>query len=463
MKSPLLPQLSGRTYSRPRLERPAYSAAAKRYIPVHRKFILANAFALSWAFLSYFLAQRWIAELGTHITLPLAYVVVFGIAIIPGFMNAFLVVSLILDRRPPRRALWVPYPPISILVAAYKEEANILSTLESIQRQAYPGAVQVIVINDGSPDNTESLVRQAMEKYSWLTLVNMPQNVGKANALNAGLEHAKFEIVITIDGDSYLYKHALRNIVERYEQDPEHTSAVAGCILVRNSRQNWITKMQEWDYFHGISATKRIQSLFQGTLVAQGAFSLYKKSVLHEVGGWPDCVGEDIVLTWAMLKRGYRVGHCEDACLFTNVPDKLSQFINQRRRWARGMLEAFRMHPDILRTRRMSTVFIYWNMLFPLMDLVFTLAFIPGILLACFGIYWIAGPMTLALLPLTVLINYLMFYIGRGMFKEQGLKVRRNRKGFFLYTLAYSFILQPACCLGYASEIFKLKKTWGTK
>lgn len=441
----------------------AHNASDRRYIPVRNKFILATAFALAWTLFSWYFGQRWIVELGTHITLPLSYLVVFGIAIIPGYMNAFLVISLILDQRPGKTALAKPYPPVTILIAAYKEEANIRSTLDSIAKQAYPGVLQVIVINDGSPDDTARIVREAMAEYSWLKMTNLRRNVGKARALNIGLSDAKYELVITVDGDSYLYKNALRNIVERYVQDPPGTCAVAGCVLVRNSRHNWITRMQEWDYFHGIAAIKRVQSLFQGTLVAQGAFSLYSKRVLHEIGGWPNCVGEDIVMTWAMLKAGYRVGHCEDACLFTNVPDNLGQFVRQRQRWSRGMMEAFKLHPSILTTRRMSTSFVYWNLVFPLLDFVFTLSFIPGIFLACFGYYWIVGPMTLALLPLTILINYQMFRIGRAMFDSLSLRVRRNVAGFVLYTLAYSLILQPACCLGYLSEFLKLKKSWGTK
>lgn len=441
----------------------AHPGHRRRYIPVRNKFVLATAFALAWSLLSWQLAQRWIDELGTHITLPLSYVVVFSIAIIPGYMNAFLVISLILDRRPGKQALAEPYPPLSILIAAYKEEENILSTLDSIARQGYPGVMQVIVINDGSPDHTAQLVRDARAKYSWLRLIDLRRNVGKARALNIGLGEARYDIIITVDGDSYLYKNALRNIVERYVQDPPNTAAVAGCVLVRNSRRNWITKMQEWDYFHGIAAIKRVQSLFQGTLVAQGAFSLYSKRVLREAGGWPDCVGEDIVMTWAMLKAGYRVGHCEDACLFTNVPDNLGQFVRQRQRWSRGMMEAFGLHPSILTVRRMSTSFVYWNLLFPLLDVVFAFTFIPGIFLVCFGCYWIVGPMTLALLPLTILINYQMFLLGRQMFDSLNLRVRRNVAGFVLYTLAYSLILQPACCLGYLSELLQWKKSWGTK
>lgn len=78
--------------------------------------------------------------------------------------------------------------------------------------------------------------------------------------------------------------------------------------MVRNSRETWMTRAQEWDYFQGIAAIKRVQSLCQGTMVAQGAFSLYDTATLREIGGWPDCIGEDIVLSWSILKAGHRIG-----------------------------------------------------------------------------------------------------------------------------------------------------------
>ena len=281
--------------------------------------------------------------------------------------------------------------------------------------------------------------------------------------MNRGLIAARYNLIITLDGDSALHHHALRNIVERYLSDPPGTRAVAGTMLVGNSRETWVTRAQEWDYFHGIAAVKRMQSLFHGTLVAQGAFSLYERSALEEVGGWVECVGEDIVLTWAMLERGFRIGHAEDACCFTQAPDDLKMFIHQRRRWARGMLEAFRRHPGILRVPRMSTFFICWNLLFPWLDVTYTVAFVPGLILAMFGIYWIVGVMTLALLPMALAINLLMYRVGSTMFREQQLRVRRNITGFLIYVFAYSLVLQPACVAGYISEILGLRKSWGTK
>lgn len=429
-------------------------------MPVRAKFAIAWSSSAAWTVLSAYLALPWFNDLAAFVGWPLAIFIVGGVAVLPGMMNAFLVAALLLDRRPPHRPP-LQYPGISILIAAYNEESSIADTLRSVAEQRYPGEFEVIVIDDGSKDSTLSIVEA--NPRPWLRLLRQPRNMGKAAALNRGLTEARHDFVITLDADSYLYGNALERIVERYLNDPATTRAVAGTMLVRNSRQNFVTRMQEWDYFHGIASIKRVQSLFQGTMVAQGAFSMYDREALLEVGGWNDCVGEDIVLTWAMLSRGWRVGHAEDACCFTNVPPNLPQFIRQRQRWSRGMMEAFRQHPRVLLQPRMTTLFVWWNLLFPWLDLAYTLFFIPGAILACFGIYWIAGPLTLILLPMAMLMNLLMYRLESTMFREQGLRVRRNPSGLLLYTFAYSLVLQPASVAGQFSELLGLRKTWGSK
>lgn len=424
------------------------------------KYALATALSVVWVALSAWLAIPWMRELAHLTNWFVALLVVGGIALVPGLMNAFLAASLILDRRPPRRPL-PRYPGISILIAAYNEEKSIADTVRSIALQNYAGELEVLVIDDGSTDRTADTVESL--RHPWLRLVRQPTNLAKSAALNRGLAEARFDLVVTLDADCYLHEHALRNLVERYFSDPPGTRAVAGTMLVRNSRANWVTRTQEWDYFSGIAAVKRMQSLFHGTLVAQGAFSIYDRKALEEVGGWAECIGEDIVLTWAMLARGWRIGHAEDACCFTNAPEQLGAFARQRRRWARGMMEAFRRHPGILLVPRLSTLFVYWNLLFPWLDFVYTFAFIPGVILALFGVYWIAGPMTLALLPMAMLMNALMYRISGRMFEAQGLRVRRNIAGFLIYVLGYSLILQPVSIAGYVSELLGLRKSWGAR
>ena len=432
------------------------------YFSVNGKFIVSLLFSLSWMGFSFWYSQPWYSDLSNEIGTFLAYFVITFVAIVPGFMNAFVAMALLLDRRP-KVILDQHYPPVTILIAAYNEGASIASTLSGIFLQDYPADIRIIVINDGSSDKTVDSVKALQSAHPNLELIDLGHNGGKASALNHGLAKCTTDIIISIDADSYILKDGIRHLVGRYLSDPINTKAVAGEILIRNSRENWVTKAQEWDYFLGIATIKRIQSLFQGTLVAQGAFSLYDRKTVLELGGWPEMVGEDIVLTWRILSAGYRVGHAEDALAFTDCPNTLSKFIHQRRRWSRGLIEAFKDNPMILFKPRYSTLYVWWNTLFPLMDIAFTFGFIPGLILACFGIFWIVGPMTLSLLPMAFLLNWQMYLKGKAMFNAEHLTVRTNILGFLSYVFAYGLVLQPACVYGYFSELFNLRKSWGTK
>lgn len=437
------------------------------YLSVRVKFVLALFVAFGWTAFSVYLAQAWMHDLA-KLTHPLfAIWALTFIAFVPGFMNAFLATSLLLDRRPLRRVPLL-YPGVTILIAAYNEETGIGATLESIARLNYCGPVEALVLNDGSRDRTVSEVKGTQAELRLppnisIRLLDYDQNRGKAAVLNDGLEEAAHGLICTIDGDSRLRANSLTEIVERYLSDPPETMAVAGAVLVRNSRTSLITAAQEWDYFHGISAVKRMQSMYHGTLVAQGAFSLYRKDALEAVGGWPDSVGEDIVMTWAMLERGYRVGYAEDAIVFTDAPTTFRQFYRQRKRWSRGLIEALQRHRALLFRPRLSTLFVWWNCLFLPLDLTFTFVFIPGLIAASLGHFWIAGPQTLLLLPLALVWNAVIFNIQRKMFRSKGLHVRRNVAGLVFYVLAYAVVMQPVCLWGYISELAGERKKWGTK
>lgn len=133
---------------------------------------------------------------------------------------------------------------------------------------------------------------------------------------------------------------------------------------------------------------------------------------------------------FTLIKAGYRIGFEPTAVGFTRVPVTFKQFARQRRRWARGMIEGFKYHWDmLLRRPRLVTYLLSLDLLFPLLDLTYTLVFIPGIFLALLGHFWVVGPMTLAVLPLTLLIQWVMYRYQRRVFSELGLKIRRNRLG----------------------------------
>lgn len=437
----------------------------RRYLPVPLKLAICLLLAAAWLTLSLILAWPWLQDLARWVGWPGAWFAVTGLALIPGFANAFLVSALLFDRRP-RFVIPERPPPVSVLIAAYNEEDCICDTLKSFADKPYPAALEILVIDDGSKDRTREVVRNFMATTRLpatltLRLLEMPVNGGKARALNYGLAQARHDYIITVDADTLLYRDALLRLVANQIGSPPNTGATAGSVLVRNSRKNFITRIQEWDYFLGIAVVKRIQSLLQGTLVAQGAFSIYRKDVLIEAGGWSETMGEDIVLTWAILKNGHRVGYAEDAIVFTNVPETYGAYYRQRKRWSRGMIEAFKRYPKVLTTPRLNLPFIYLNLAFPYLDFVYLFIFIPGVIAALFfQSYVVVGLMTLLLLPLAILCNTVMYTKQRRIFQEHGLRVRHNLGGLVFFTLAYQLVMAPASLMGYLSECINLRKSW---
>lgn len=185
------------------------------------------------------------------------------------------------------------------------------------------------------------------------------------------------------------------------------------------------------------------------------------RCVLREIAGWPGVVGKEIVPTSAILKTGYRVGYAGNACLRTSVPATWPEFIRQRQRSSRGLMEAFKAHWQLLFKPRVITLFIWRNLLFPHLDLVYTPVFLPGLLLALFGIYWIAGSVTLLVLPLAMMVNGIMYRIpdpvphvcaARSDGASQRARVR-------LYTLFYGLVLQPACVGGMSTNSSRAANT----
>ncbi|KTD12813.1 glycosyl transferase family protein [Legionella hackeliae] len=431
----------------------------RRLLTVKQKFILTCFFGVCWLFVVTLINVPWIIQLSDHVTLIFAAIAITVIAIIPSFWYAFTLVGFLIDTRPESKTI-TEYPGVSVLVAAYNEEDCIVDTVFSLTKQEYPGEVEIIIIDDGSTDNT--MARLKAIKLPNLVVLEVPHQ-GKAAALNAGLNKAKNELLVTIDADTYLLPDAIKSIVAHLLSSLPDTAAVAGSVCVRNSRTNILTKVQEWNYFNEFISQKRIQSLFQSTLVAQGAFSVYRKSAVIEAGGWPKSVGEDIVLTWAILKKGYRTGFCESAFSFTFVPSNYKKLFLQRSRWSQGMLEALSSHPGLLLRKEFSTLFIWWNLLIPIVDLGYGFIFLPGVVAACFGYYFIAGPMTVSVVPLILLNNFVFFWRNRKEFVKRKLSVRRNMLGYVIFLFLYQpFIMVPAAIHGYFSYFLGRRK-WGTK
>lgn len=188
---------------------------------------------------------------------------------------------------------------------------------------------------------------------------------------------------------------------------------------------------------------------------------MYDTSSLHRANGWPNRIGEDIVLTWAMLRAGGRTTFEPTTLAFTVVPQTLRHFARQRQRWARGMVEGLRDHGVSLKTmHRYFAHSIGTNYAFSYLDCVYTLGFIPGVALAFTGNFAIAGPMTLAVLPLSAAIAGVMFVRQRRAFRTVGARPRRNILGFAGYLFFYPFLVAPIAFTGYVLELAGSRRVW---
>jgi biofilm PGA synthesis N-glycosyltransferase PgaC len=435
-------------------------ARRRLYASVTVKFVVAQVLAAGWLGVSVWLSLPWVRELAATITIAPAVLVVCLIAYLPGWLVAFLAVSLLLDRQPPLRRTQ-PAVPVTVLIAARNEAERIQETISYIARQDYQGPIEVLVVDNGSADGTWAVA----EAYGAATgqpvrCISEPRP-GKSHALNTGLAAVATELVITLDADTLLHARAVRQLVARLLNAPPDVQAVAGSVLVRNSRDSLWTRMQEWDYFLGIASVKRMQGLYQGTLVAQGAFSLYRTQAVLEAGGWPDAIGEDIVLTWQLMRNGARVYYEPSAVAFTAAPTRLVHLARQRARWARGMIEGLRSVKPWNQPRGLLRFLTAIDLLIPALDVAYALVWLPGLVLAATGRYWIVGPYTLAVLPLTLVVNAILYrFQRRRVFNLLGLRVRRNALGFLGFVLAYQMLMSPIAVVGYGQELLGLRRRW---
>ncbi|NLX99856.1 MAG: glycosyltransferase family 2 protein [Rhodopirellula sp.] len=281
------------------------------------------------------------------------------VAVLSGCRGAFFIGLSFLARREHlrQRQLGLSCSPyVSILVPCFNEGETIGPAMESLLELDYP-SYEVLVINDGSTDDTFWKAKQYEGKYGGVSVrVFDKPNGGKWSALNYAFQRASGELMLCVDADSRLEEGALRRMVCRLG-DPK-VAAVAGQVRVRN-RHNLITQLQALEYQMGNGAVRMGQSLFGTVLVIAGPLGLFRRSVMEDVlakynftpYGHPgrvtgpyegDTFAEDFDLSMAILSLGGRIVYEPDAVSLTKAPDRAFTLINQRYRWLRGSFQVLR-------------------------------------------------------------------------------------------------------------------------
>ncbi|HWD29571.1 MAG TPA: glycosyltransferase [Rhizomicrobium sp.] len=224
---------------------------------------------------------------------------------------------------------------VSVLVPAYNEEKVIVKTVERILGSDHKD-LEVIVVDDGSADNTSGVLKTAFGDNPRVTLIRVV-NGGKAAALNVGLGHASGDILVALDADTQFQADTIPRLV-RWFVDPE-IGAVAGNAKVGN-RTNMITRWQALEYIVAQNLERRALAALGTLTVIPGAVGAWRKSVLQEMGGFhSDTLAEDQDLTIGIQAKGWRVRFDSSAIAWTEAPSTFRGLARQRFRWAFGTLQ----------------------------------------------------------------------------------------------------------------------------
>ena len=348
------------------------------------------------------------------------------------------------------------WPPVTIVIAAWNEEDAIAATLERIAGLSYPGAIEVVLADNNSTDRTAEIAEQEAQRHGLHYRRVFEAEQGKYRALNAALATISTPLVVSVDADTHPHRDSLSYLIARVAGRPQdqHTCACAGALVVGNPTTDLVTKMQGWDYRLGINGIKRMQSAYNSALVAQGAFSAYWTEDLRAVGGWPDAIGEDIVLTWTLMDGRGIVSYEPIAVGWTFVPERVRQLMKQRSRWARGMLEGIRANPPHKQPRVLTKFVAGIDYLVPLLDIGYIFFWIPGAILFVFGYPLIVSWWSMLVIPITLSIyGLLRRWQERWVFRRLGIEVEPDKRGFFGYLFAYQALTSAAALRGYAQHI----------
>ncbi len=298
--------------------------------------------------------QHAINELSLHLLcLSLALIaLLLLICLVYSVIQIILLFTLVGYQKFKTRSLVYAYQPqysVAVLIPAYNEGKVILRTVDLLLASTHPTVFEIIVVDDGSSDNTWTLLQSHYQDNKLVHLIQQP-NQGKSAALNNAISHTKADIVVTIDADTIVSKMTIMELTSQFID--EHVGAVAGNIKVGN-RTNWLTKMQAVEYITNHNLLRRAFSVLNALMIVAGATGAWRRDLVVRLGGFPEnTLAEDEDLTLTIRKSGYAIRFADKAITYTEAPDTIKPYIKQRYRWTFGGFQALWKHKDMLFRRR---------------------------------------------------------------------------------------------------------------
>lgn len=387
--------------------------------------------------------------------------------------------------------------PVSVLVPAHNEALTIVQTIRSLLILNY-SEFEVIVINDGSTDATLHVLAEAFELrpldqvyrrsletgqvrgvFGSLTIPNLKVidkvRGGKSDALNAGINLSRYPLICSIDADSVIEENALLRVVKPFMEHPEETVAGGGIVRIANGcefREGRLVRIglpdrplaifQVVEYLRAFLTGRVGWSALQSLLIISGAFGIYRKDLVIEMGGYArDTDSEDLELVVRLhaylrhQKRKYRVVFVPDPVCWTECPATLRVLNRQRDRWHRGLVQTLWLHRFMLLRPRYGVIgmfalpyFLLFEMLGPFVEIMGYLAVVLA---------WMLGTLNqdyLALFVAVALVYGIFLSVAAVLLEE--LSFRRYPGWMDLFKLLVFSVLEN---LGYRQllALFKVR------
>jgi cellulose synthase/poly-beta-1,6-N-acetylglucosamine synthase-like glycosyltransferase len=343
-------------------------------------------------------------------------------------------------------------PGVSVLVPAYNEELSIVASVDALLALKYP-EFEVVVVDDGSTDATFERLRQAFDlrpvervipaevptlgrilsthapASGAPLLVVRKENMGRrSDPINVAINAARQPLVCVVDADSLLEEESLLRVVKPFIDDPR-VVATGGVIRAANGSRvergrvvdatmprRWIERVQVLEYLRSFLLGRTGWSRLGALLIISGAFGVFRREVVVEVGGLDlGTIGEDAELVARIHRhlrsqgRDYRVAFVAEPVCWTEVPHSRAVLARQRRRWSQGLGEVLWTHRRMMfnpRYGRIGLVTFPYYLVFELFGPLVELAGIPVVAIGfAFGLV----DLPFALLFAAVAFGYGMF------------------------------------------------------
>lgn len=407
-------------------------------------------------------------------------------------------------------------PTITIIAPAFNEGLTIVENIRSLLSLQYVN-YDVMVVNDGSRDDTlqklitaydlvktnekidpewkskpvRAVYKSSKEAFYKLKVIDKV-NGGKSDALNAGIALSTSKYVGCIDVDCLLRPDALLHVVKSFfQRSRKRVIAVGGVIRVANSciiagghleeiklPKNWLARFQLLEYTRSFILGRMAWGRIDSLLIISGAFGFFEREIVLAVDGYDtDTVGEDMEIVFKMrrymheLKEPYTIEYMPDPLCWTEVPEDLDMFINQRDRWARGNLETLYKHRDMLFNSKYGRLgllsYPYWFFYEWLSPLLEFFGFFTVVLFAYLGIlnwdFFLFISMTIYLF--SVMISF--YAILWDVYSYNQYKRTKDILILMGFALLEPFLFHPIIVLAAVranyNKLFNVKSGWGAQ